>query len=32
MYFEMLLTLVENSDSDRPEIEEAREFVGQIES
>jgi len=32
MYFEMLLTLVEMSDSDRPEVEEAREFIEQIES
>ena len=28
-YFEMLLTLTEGSTSDRPEIEEAREFVNQ---
>ena len=32
MYFEMLLKLTELSDSDRPEIEEAREFIGQIEN
>jgi TolA-binding protein len=32
MYFEMLLTLVETSDSNRPEVDEARAFLGQIES
>jgi len=32
MYFKMLLTLTEMSDSDRPEVEEAREFFRQKES
>ena len=32
MYFEMLLKLTENTNSDRPEIEEAKEFIGLKES
>ena len=31
IYFEMLLALVEKSDSDRPEIDEAKEFIGHME-
>lgn len=32
MYFEMLLKLVDNVDTDRPEVEEAREFIDHLKT